>query len=302
MLSLLTLLGGASLGAGGMYLMDPDRGHRRRAELRDALAEVDTDELVERARRLEPAVRQLGGSVGAMLEPARAMLQPARAMLEPARTMLEPTRWKSGSSLPRWTSMSRGLGWRRRRSVIQARDWALLVGLVGAIAASLWLARRWSAAGEGIEVVRDMTVDAPVERVYEFWNEFENFPRFMSHVHEVRRIGPDRTHWVVAGPGGTPIEWDAVVTRRVPNEEIAWQTVEGALVEHRGSVRFRPVGPGQTRIEVRMNYRPVGGALGHGLATLFGSDPERVIADDLDRLATQLRGPRAATGEAGPRR
>ena len=295
MRSLLTLLSGASLGAGGMYLMDPDRGHRRRADLRDALAEVDTDELVERARRLEPAVRQLGGSVGAMLEPARAMLEPARAMLE-------PTRWKSGSALPRWDTMSRSLGWRRRRSVIQARDWAVLGGLVGAIAAGLWLARRWSATSEGIEVVREMTVEAPVERVYEFWNEFENFPRFMSHVHEVRRIGPDRTHWVVAGPGGTPIEWDAVVTRRVPNEEIAWRTVEGALVEHGGSVRFRSVGPGQTRIEVRMTYRPMGGVLGHGLATLFGSDPERVIADDLDRLATQLRGPRTATGESGPRR
>ena len=295
MRSLMTLLGGASLGAGGMYLMDPDRGRRRRAELRDALAEVDTGELVERARRLQPTVRQLGGSVGAMLEPARAMLEPARAMLEPARLM-------SRSALPRWNTLSRSLGWRRRRSVIHARDWAVLGGLVGAIATSLWLARRWSAAGEGIEVVREMTVDAPVERVYEFWNEFENFPRFMSHVHEVRRIGADRTHWVVAGPGGTPVEWDAVVTRRIVNEEIGWRTVEGSLVEHSGSVRFRSAGVGQTRIDVKMTYRPLGGALGHGLATLLGSDPERVIADDLDRLATQLRGPRAATGESGPRR
>ena len=295
MRSLLTLLSGASLGAGGMYLMDPDRGHRRRADLRDALAEVDTDELVERARRLEPAVRQLGGSVGAMLEPARAMLEPARAMLE-------PTRWKSGSALPRWDTMSRSLGWRRRRSVIQARDWAVLGGLVGAIAAGLWLARRWSATSEGIEVVREMTVEAPVERVYEFWNEFENFPRFMSHVREVRRTGPDRTHWVVAGPGGTPIEWDAVVTKRVPNEEISWRTTEGALVDHGGAVRFRPIGNGQTQIEVRMTYRPVGGVLGHGLAALFGSDPERVIADDLSRLATQLRGARSAMGESGQRR
>ena len=31
MQSLMTLLGGASLGAGAMYLMDPDRGHRRRS-------------------------------------------------------------------------------------------------------------------------------------------------------------------------------------------------------------------------------------------------------------------------------
>ena len=147
-----------------------------------------------------------------------------------------------------------------------------------------------------------MTVEAPVERVFEFWNDFENFPRFMSHVREVKRTGPDRTHWMVAGPGGTPIEWDAVVTRRVPNDEISWRTVEGSLVEHGGTVRFRPVGSAQTQIEVSMTYRPVGGALGHGLAALFGSDPERVIADDLARLATQLRGGRAAAGESGPRR
>jgi uncharacterized membrane protein len=284
----MTLLSGASLGAGGMYLMDPDRGPRRRAELREALAEVDTSELIERARRLEPVktVRQFGG-MGAMLEPARWMA--------PARS-----RWMSSS--PRWMSMARGPGRRRRRSMLQARDWAMLGGLVGAIAAGLWLARRWSGAGEGIEVERTMTVDAPVERVYEFWNDFENFPRFMSHVREVRRTGPDRTHWVVAGPGGTPIEWDAIVSRRVPNEEISWRTVEGALVDHGGTVRFRPVGNGQTQVEVRMTYRPVGGMLGHGLASLFGSDPRRVIGDDLARLSTQLRGSRSAMGESGQRR
>jgi uncharacterized membrane protein len=51
-----------------------------------------------------------------------------------------------------------------------------------------------------------------------------------------------------------------------------------------------------------MTYRPVGGVLGHGLAALFGSDPERVIADDLSRLATHLHGGRSAMGESGPRR
>jgi uncharacterized membrane protein len=197
---------------------------------------------------------------------------------------------------------ARGFGGRRRRSVLRARDWAMLGGLVGAIATGLWLARRWSGTGESIEVVRTMTVDAPVDRVFEFWNDFENFPRFMSHVREVERTGPDRTHWTVAGPGGAPIGWDAVVTRRLSNEEIGWRTVAGSVLEHSGSVRFRPAGSNQTQIEVRLTYRPVGGAFGHGLAALFGSDPERVIADDLARLATQLRGGRAAVGESGPRR
>ena len=275
MQSLMTLLGGASLGAGAMYLMDPDRGHRRRAELRDTLAEVADSELVERARQLEPmaAVRQLGGSVGALLEASQ------------------------------WVPAARARGWRRRRvAALEARDWALLGGFVGAITAGLWLARRAMDTGDGIRVVRTMTVEAPIEGVYEFWSDFENFPRFMSHVREVNRTGPDRTHWVVAGPGGTPIEWDAVVTDRVPNEVIGWRTVEGSLVEHRGTVRFRPAGNGATRIEIRMTYRPVGGALGHGVAELFGSDPERVIGEDLARVATHLRGPRPAVGEAGQRR
>jgi uncharacterized membrane protein len=300
MTNMMTLLTGVSLGAGAMYLMDPERGDRRRAELRDALAEMADSELAARARQLEPmtAVRELGGGVASLrqlggglptLRNLRTGVAAARQLGGGLSALLEPAGWRIG----------RRRGWRRGGMLaLTGRDWMLVGGLVGAVGAALWLARR-SAQTAGIEVFRTMIVDAPVERVYEFWNDFENFPRFMSHVREVKRIGPDRTHWVVAGPGGTPIEWDAVVTKRVPNEQIGWRTVEGALVEHQGSVRFRSNGDGTTRIEVRMTYRPIGGTLGHGLASLFGHDPERVIGDDLARLGTQLRGPRPAVGEAG---
>ena len=89
-----------------------------------------------------------------------------------------------------------------------------------------------------------MTVDAPVERVYEFWTRFENFPRFMPAVREVRTTGADRTHWVINGPGGTPLEFESIVDpARAPNS-LAWRTVEGALVAHGGTARFRPAGPG----------------------------------------------------------
>jgi uncharacterized membrane protein len=261
-----------------MYVMDPDRGSRRRAQLRERLAEVGDSPMVEQAWRLgsSPAVRQLGGGLAAARWPRRT-------------TLAERAR----QALPRQ---------RRRTPALSPRDWALLAGFGAAIAAGLWLLNRGRSAEQGVEVVRAMTVDAPIERVWEFWNDFENFPRFMSHVREVRRTGPDRTHWVVDGPGGTPVEWDAVVTRRVPNQEIGWQTVEGALVEHEGAVRFEPAAGGATRIEVRMVYRPVAGALGRGVASLFGARPERVIADDLARVAAQLRGVRPAVGETGPRR
>jgi len=36
----LTFLSGASVGAGLMYLLDPDRGDERRADLRDTLTDL----------------------------------------------------------------------------------------------------------------------------------------------------------------------------------------------------------------------------------------------------------------------
>jgi len=293
----LTFLSGASIGAGLMYLLDPDRGDERRAELRDTLSDLREHELVgravERARRMEPlaAVRDFGGDVLERASGWRPAEAPA-AMRKAARR----------SGVADWARRGRDwspLGRRRRAFTLDTRDWTLLGGLIGATVVGVWLARRAMRGGDSIEVAHSMTIETPVERVYEFWSDFENFPRFMSHVREVRRLSGDRTHWVVSGPGGAPIEWDAVVTRRVPNELIAWRTVDGAVVEHEGEVRFRPAGPGTTRIEVRMTYRPAGGTLGHTVAALFGNSPERVIRADLARLATHLRGQRSAVGESG---
>jgi uncharacterized membrane protein len=304
----LTFVSGAAVGAGLMYLLDPDRGEDRRADLRDTLAELGESELVERAvararqleplveraRKLEPLAAMRGLDVNAMVD------RPARA-LERSGMLEAPARWwAKASKRPEVRRGAELFGLRlRRRRGPAAGDWALIGGLLGATIVGLWLGRRAMASRDEMELVRSITIEGPVERVYEFWNDFENFPRFMSHVREVRRIGLDRTRWVVAGPAGAPVEWEAIVTERRPNELISWRTVEGSVIDHRGAVRFRPAGPNATRVEVRMTYKPLGGAMGRTVASLLGSDPARVIDEDLARLASHLRGQRSAVGE-GP--
>jgi uncharacterized membrane protein len=151
--------------------------------------------------------------------------------------------------------------------------------------------KRLLGMGEGrrsIDIHKSINVDIPTEQAYRFWSRFENFPRFMAHVREVSDSGNGRSHWVVAGPAGAPVEFDAIITRQVPNQIIAWKTLPEQAVEHTGVVRFDPNPDGSTRISVRMRYSPPAGAIGHAVASFFGADPKHAMDKDLARLKTLL--------------
>lgn len=141
-------------------------------------------------------------------------------------------------------------------------------------------------ARDVIRINKAININAPVDRLYQFWSNFENLPRFMSHLREVKDLGNRRSHWVAAGPAGVDVEWDAITTRQVPNEVIAWESVEGSPVKTSGMVHFRSNPGGGSRINIIMNYTPPGGALGHAVAALFGKDPKTAMDEDLVRLKT----------------
>ena len=144
------------------------------------------------------------------------------------------------------------------------------------------------AGHRAVDVQKTIHIAAPVEKVFAFFDQFQNFPQFMSNVREVQVKGESQTHWVVAGPAGVPVEWDAVVTERIPNKVIAWKTVPGATVEHAGIVRLDSNPDGTTRVDIKMSYNPPAGAIGHVVASLFGADPKSEMDADLARLKTLI--------------
>jgi uncharacterized membrane protein len=150
--------------------------------------------------------------------------------------------------------------------------------------------RRLVGLGAGrraIDIQKTITIAAPVERVFQIWTNYETFPRIMEHVREVRKTD-DQSHWVVAGPLGAPVGWDAVITRLEPNKVLAWRTAPGSPVQHAGIVRFQSNAVGGTRVEIRMTYNPVTGGLGHSVAVLLGADPKHAMDDDLVRLKSLI--------------
>ena len=140
----------------------------------------------------------------------------------------------------------------------------------------------------GVDVQKTLNIRAGLDEVFGFFSNYDNFPLFMHNVREVRDRGDGLSHWVVAGPAGVHVTWDAVLTDYQPNRCIAWASTNNATIGHSGVIRFNENPDGTTRVDVRLSYNPPGGVIGHAVASLLRSDPKSEMDDDLARLKTLI--------------
>lgn len=139
--------------------------------------------------------------------------------------------------------------------------------------------------GRGVKIKESVIVDKPAPELYRFWRDFENLPSFMHHLESVEVEDETKSHWTVKAPAGTNVEWDAEVIADREDELIGWRSVEGAAVDHAGSVRFEPDNKGErTRVTVKLQYNPVAGKVGAGFARVFGPNPRKQVRQELLRF------------------
>jgi uncharacterized membrane protein len=369
------LAGAAGLGASVMFLLDPDRGARRRALLRDKTAHAlrrTGDVLDKGSRDLRYRLRGVVAETRALFRDGRVsddvLVQRVRSRMGRAVThphaievgardgrvtlrgpILAGDRAKLVSAVaavPGVTGIDDQLevheqadavpslqGGHRRtagrfdlfrqqwspltRILMGAASGGLLayglsrrdpLGIIAGGAGAALLARDVAnrpvkhllgigAGTRAVDFHKTITVHAPLEDVFQFWMNVENFPRFMSHLREVRRLDDGRLRWVAVGPAGISIAWEAEITQVVPNKLMAWQSAPGSAVGNAGVARFEPNPDGSTRLDIQMSYNPPAGALGHAVAALFGADPKHAMDEDLVRLQSILeRGKTTAHG------
>ena len=136
--------------------------------------------------------------------------------------------------------------------------------------------------GQGFKTEHVITVNRPRQELYNFWRDFTNLPKFMSHLSSVRRIDDKRSHWIAEGPMGMQFEWDAEIFNEREGQLIAWRSLEGSEIPNAGAVRFDSLPDGRsTEIRVVVNYVPPAGSLGNAIAWFFGENPEQQIEEDL---------------------
>jgi uncharacterized membrane protein len=360
--------GVAGLGAGVMYLLDPDRGRRRRAMLRDKAASLVSEstwmagktwrDVSHRAEGVAARGRDLlyghEGSVDEQTLEARVRSRLGRVCSHPhaitvnvsgRRVRLEGPvldseyhrvltevrhvrgvesvddaleRHKTAEGVP---GLQGGAPRPGARSEFMQENWtpaarvasgaaggALLYwairsrtgrSILGGVAGAALLGRaiankdvkRVIGLGGGrraVDVQKTIHIAAPVEEVYRFWSNHENFPKFMRHIKEVRELGGGRSRWVAAGPAGVAVSWNAEITERIPNRLIAWKSLPGSDIDAAGIIRFEETHDRGTRVTIRLSYNPPAGVLGHAVASLFRSDPKSEMDEDLIRMKSLI--------------
>lgn len=121
-------------------------------------------------------------------------------------------------------------------------------------------------------VEKMLELQASVERCYELWSRFEDFPSYMHDVREVRRTGPDLYHWLARAPRGQQYEWDMRVVQRQENRQIGWESISG--IGHSGTARFEPADGGcRMQLWIELNLP---GAAGEVFAKV-GQDVEQQV-------------------------
>ena len=105
------------------------------------------------------------------------------------------------------------------------------------------------------DVIETVDVFVPLRTAYNQWTQFEQFPRFMEGVEEIRQLSDRMTHWKIK-IGGVEREFDAEITEQHPDDRIAWHSVGGA--DHSGVVSFERLDDETTRVTLRLGTAPEG--------------------------------------------
>jgi uncharacterized membrane protein len=277
-----TFVGGLTIGAGLAYFLDPEQGSMRRERM---------------GRRLEPLLGQARGALG-----QRELIPQTGSLRYGSRVGDLQGLAAAGLSSGGTTGDSAMTSALRMAGAALAFYGLIRRGAWGGVLKAVGTGLVVSAAGKEnmlgstlprvdrrrvVDIQKTLYIEAPLDQVYAFGSNYENFPLFMSHVREVEDLGSGRSRWSVSGPGGVPIDWQAMLTQQTTGEVIAWRSEPGSMLENAGIIRFTTSGNG-TRVDLRFCYLPPAGGAGQAVAELLGSDPRAKLNEDLGRMKALL--------------
>ncbi|WP_449437084.1 SRPBCC family protein [Pedobacter steynii] len=139
---------------------------------------------------------------------------------------------------------------------------------------------------QAINITEDIVVNAPIDKVYAFWRELSNLPKFMEHLKSVVETSQELSQWTANTPGGLiDLNWNAEITREEQGSYLGWQSLQGSMIDNAGKIEFKETLNGTgTELHIEIDYFPPIGSVGRGITSLFNGIFERMIREDIKRF------------------
>jgi uncharacterized membrane protein len=139
-------------------------------------------------------------------------------------------------------------------------------------------------AHAGVRIEESIQINRPAEELYAFWRNHDNLAKFMPHIESVTSTDGIHSHWVMKGPAGVTVQWDARIHHDDPWRALSWASVDGQ-VDTAGSVHFKTIPDGGgSEVRLNMKFDPPMGKLGVNLAKLLGMNPDGLARETLLRF------------------
>ncbi len=136
-------------------------------------------------------------------------------------------------------------------------------------------------------------VNVPVHVAFQRWTQFEDFPRFIPDLRQVRQLDDRHVFWR-AQVLGVPLEWSPEITQQITDELVVWKSTRGP--RSAGYVEFDSLSAKSTRVTPQVSFDTEG--VVPTLADLANAAPERLYAElehykrYLEQQAGSMRGGR----------
>lgn len=102
-------------------------------------------------------------------------------------------------------------------------------------------------------IQQSIEINVPAQAAYHQFTRFEEYPRFMQDVEEVRQSDDTHLHWSTSMAAGKA-DWDAEITEQMPDRCIAWRNTSGP--DNAGRLEVEPVGREKARVTLTMECEP----------------------------------------------
>jgi uncharacterized membrane protein len=129
-------------------------------------------------------------------------------------------------------------------------------GVLGAVAGKMT-----GQSGGGREKTRRLPIQrwtdvaVSVEKAYEKWTDFEEFPKFMHRVVNVEQKEENLISWEEK-IWFSSRQWEAEIVEKRKNDRIVWKTTQGT--SHTGVISFHRIDSRLTRVMVTVDFHPSG--------------------------------------------